>query len=337
MVHALNERTRLALEIGKIKLEKGSEIYAPDRESQVYSKLEKISSPVLPGRALKAIYREVMSAALTLEKPLKIAYLGPEATFTHLASLSKFGSSVEYVPCANISDVFLEVEKREADYGVVPIENTTEGVVSHTMDMFADSDLKVCSEIVYEVSHNLMSNSQLQDIKRLYSHPQVFAQCRRWLERHLPRMELIETPSTTQAAKRASEEAGAAALASKLAAALYNLTLLAEGIEDSPHNRTRFLVISRQYAGPTGKDKTSLMVSIKDKVGALFQLLEPLRRHKINMTKIESRPSKKKAWEYYFYIDLEGHIQDKKVKMAVEQIEKRARFLKILGSYPAAR
>lgn len=337
IVKLLNQRTQLALEIGKLKNKKGSEIYSPDRESEIYAKLGQCGDKVLPASALKTIYREIMSASLALERPMKIAFLGPEATFTHLASLSKFGSSVEYVSCTSISQVFSEVEKRRADYGVVPIENTTEGAVTHTLDMFIDSDLKICSEIIFEISHNLMSNSALQHIRRVYSNPQVFGQCRIWLETHLPRVELIDTSTTTHAAKRAAQEDGSAAIASKLAATLYNLRILAEGIEDSPHNRTRFLVISRQIPKPTGKDKTSLVVSIKDRVGALSDLLEPIRRHGINMTKIESRPSKKRAWDYYFFIDMQGHIENTNVKETVDEIEERVRFAKILGSYPAVK
>jgi len=218
---------------------------------------------------------------------------------------------------------------------VVPIENTTEGAVTHTLDMFIDSDLKICSEIVFEISHHLMSNSTIHDIRRIYSNPQVFGQCRIWLETHLPKVELIDTSTTTHAAKRAAQEDGSAAIASKLAATYYNLKVLAEGIEDFAHNRTRFLVIGRQIPKPTGKDKTSLLVSIKDRVGALSDLLEPIRIHNINMTKIESRPSKKKPWDYFFFIDMEGHIEDRKVKETVREIEERVRFLKILGSYPA--
>ena len=337
IVELLDQRTQVALSIGKIKAETGREVYAPDRESEIYSKLERLAGDTLPSSSLKSIYREIMSASLALERPLKIAYLGPEATFTHLASLSKFGSSVEYVPCVSISEVFSEVEKKRADYGVVPIENSTEGAVTHTFDMFIDSDLKICSEIVSEISHTLMSNSTMNNIRRIYSKVEVFGQCRMWLEAHLPRVELVETASTTFAAKRAAQEDGAAAIASNLAATLYNLRALAEGIEDSSHNRTRFLVISRQIPRPSGQDKTSLLVSIKDRVGALYSLLEPIRSHQLNMTKIESRPSKKKAWDYYFFIDIEGHMENPKVKETISEIEEHVRFLKILGSYPSVK
>ena len=334
IIDLLNERTEAAVEIGKLKQVKGEEVYSPHRESEIYRKIDSLSKGPMPKDSLKAIYREVMSASLALEKPLAVAYLGPEATFTHLASISKFGSSVSYLSCASITEVFQEVDRKRADYGVVPVENSIEGAVSHSLDMFIDSDLKINSEILYEISHYLMSNSDLKDVKRIYSKPEVFGQCRLWLESHLPKAELIGTASTTQAAQRASQEDKAAAIGSKLAATIYNVKVLAEGIEDSAHNVTRFLVMGRQIPKRTGKDKTSILVSIKDKVGALYQMLDPIRKNKINMTKIESRPSKKKAWDYYFFIDLEGHVEDARVKKTLNQIESQVRYLKVLGSYP---
>ena len=334
IIQCLNDRTRLVLEIGKLKSKEGKGTYAPDRESEIYRKIEETAKGPLPKGALKSIYREVMSAALALEKPLSIAYLGPEATFTHLASISKFGSSVKYVPAVSISEVFTEVTKGRAEYGVVPVENSIEGAVSHSLDRFIDSDLKICSEILFEISHNLMSNSPLKEIRRIYSNPQVFGQCRNWLEKNVPRAELVETASTTQAAERAAREDGTAAIASQLAATLYNLPILAEGIEDLANNVTRFLVIGRELARPTGNDKTSILVSIKDKVGALYEMLVPIRQNKVNMTKIESRPSKRKAWDYFFFIDFEGHVEDRKIKKMLKELEDKVRFLKILGSYP---
>ena len=336
IIELLNDRTKRVLEIGKLKSHEGQGAYAPDRETEIYRKIDELAKGPLPKDALKAIYREVMSAALAIEKPVAVAYLGPEATFTHLASISKFGSSVKYLPAISISEVFQEVDQKRADYGVVPVENSIEGAVSHSLDRFIDSDLKICSEILFEISHNLMSNGPLKEISRIYSNPQVFGQCRMWLEKNLPRAELIETTSTTQAAQRAQREDGSAAIASKLAATLYNLPIVAEAIEDLAHNVTRFLVISREIPAPTGRDKTSVLLSIKDKVGALYEMLSPIRRHRINMTKIESRPSKKKAWDYYFFIDFEGHVEDAKVKKMLKELEGKVRFLKILGSYPRA-
>jgi chorismate mutase/prephenate dehydratase len=336
IVLLLEERTRCALEIGKLKGKDGGPIYSPERESEVYGRLEKLAKGPLPADALKSIYREVMSASLALEQPLTIAYLGPEATFTHIASIAKFGNSVTYRPLDTISDVFAEVGKKRADYGVIPIENSTEGAVSHSLDMFVDSDLKICSEIITNISLHLLSNSPLKSIRRVYSKPEAIGQCRQWLEANLPRVEFIDTSSTTQAAKRASSEDASAAVASKLAATYYNLPIVAEGIEDSSSNQTRFLVIGRHIAKRTGQDKTSIILSIKDKVGALYEILQPIRKNRINMTKIESRPSKQRTWDYFFFIDLEGHIQDKKVKKTLDEMESKVKFLKILGSYPIA-
>ncbi len=337
LIYLLNNRTKLAIEIGKLKDKEGSPVYSPERESEVYRKIEELAGGPLSSDALKTIYREIMSASLALEKPLQIAYLGPEATFTHLASISKFGSSVSYKPLDSITDVFAEVEKGRSDYGVIPIENSTEGVVNHSLDMFMDSDLKICSEIISKISLYLMSNSALKGIKRIYSKPEAIGQCRRWLESNLPNVDLIDTASTTQAAKRASTEEGSAAIASKLAATYYNLPIVSEGIEDSANNRTRFLVIGSQTPGRTGTDKTSIMVSVKDKVGALYEILLPFRKNRINMTKIESRPSKRKLWDYFFFIDLVGHVKDAKIKKALHEIESNVKFLKVLGSYPISK
>lgn len=337
IVDLLNERTALAVEIGRAKKATGQGIYAPERESQIYQMLEnRAKDGLLPKNALKAIYREIMSASLALEKPLTIAYLGPEASFTHLASLSKFGSSVSYFPTATINEVFREVEKGLADYGVIPIENSTEGAVNHSLDMFIDSELKICSEILFQIQHNLMASCDIKSIKRVYSHPQVFGQCRRWIDAHLSGVELVETVSTTQAAQKAQREQGAAAIASKLAGTLYNLPILVEGVQDFAKNVTRFLVIAQHVPKPTKKDKTSILVSVKDKVGALYDILLPMKRYRMNMTKIESRPSKKKPWEYYFYIDIEGHADDPKTRKMLDRMDEKVKFLKILGSYPAS-
>lgn len=334
----LNHRMILAREVAKKKRETGKEIYAPERESEIYQKIDKTTTEGgVPKDALKAIYREIMSASLALEKPLTIAYLGPEATFTHLASLSKFGASVQYKPCGSINEVFREVEQGRADYGVIPIENSIEGAVSHTLDMFIDSELKICSEIFFEVGHYLMSNTaNLKQIRRVYSKAEVFGQCRVWLEAHLHHAELMETSSTAAAAQRAATEDGAAAIGSKLAATLYNLPVLAEEIQDFSKNVTRFLVIAKQIPAQTKSDKTSIIVSIRDKVGALYEMLLPIKKYQVNMTKIESRPSKKKAWDYYFYIDFEGHVESPRIGKMLAEMEKKVKFLKVLGSYPTA-
>jgi len=330
----LNLRTRITLDIAKAKRKSGMSIYSPDREREILRKLAIINKGPLSYNALEAIYREIMSSSLSLERPLRIAYLGPQATFTHLAALKRFGSQVEYIACSSIADVFLEVERDAADYGVVPIENSIEGAVSHTLDMFVDSDLKICAQIILDVAHNLLANYPKDKIKRVYSILQVFGQCRIWLEENLPSVEKIEVSSTTRAAQIASREKYSACIASLLAAKVYKLKVIASDIEDSPHNITRFLVIGKTVVGQTNHDKTSILFFIKDRVGALHEMLMPFKKYKINLTKIESRPSKRKAWEYYFYMDLEGHQNNPSVKKALLELESKCAFLKVLGSYP---
>ena len=330
----LNLRAKVTLSIAKLKKKSGKSIYSPDRESQVLQKITQGSKGPLSSAALQAIYREIMSGCLSLEKPLKVAYLGPEATFTHLAALKRFGSQVKYIASESIADVFLEVERGTADYGVVPIENSIEGAVTHTLDMFVDSDLKICAQIILDVVHNLLANCPKNKIKRVYSNPQVFGQCRIWLQENLAGVEKIEVSSTTRAAQIARGEKYSACIASLLAAKVYKLKVIASDIEDSPHNITRFLVIGKADVGQTDRDKTSIIFSIKDRVGALHDMLMPFKKNRINLTKIESRPSKKKAWDYYFFVDLEGHQNDPCVKKALQELERKCTVLKSLGSYP---
>lgn len=337
IIRLLDERTRLALNIGQAKAKMGKAIFAPERESEIYEKLARASKDcILPRESLRAIYREIMSAALAIEKPLTIAYLGPEASFTHLASMSKFGASVCYSPAVSINEVFHEVSRNHADYGVIPIENSTEGAVKHSLDMFIDSDLKICSEVLYQIEHNLMSRVPRKKIKRIFSHPQVFGQCRRWLEAHMPNAELVETVSTTVAAQQAAKSSDGAALASKLAASMYDLPILEEGVQDFARNVTRFLVISKQMTKRTKNSKTSVLISAHDEIGALYELLLPFKNYHINLTKIESRPSKKKNWEYFFFIDFKGHVDDPKIKKLLAAVERKVKFVKVLGSYPAS-
>ena len=330
----LNSRARLTLKIAATKQKSGKSIYAPEREQEVLSRIAAANTGPLNSASLAAIYREIMSSSLALEKPLKIAYLGPEASFSHLAAMKRFGSRIAYMACESISDVFLKVERGIADYGVVPVENSIEGAVSYTLDVFVDSDLKICAQVILNVSHNLLANCSKQAIKRIYSNPQVFGQCRGWLRENLPQAELIEVSSTTRAAQIAAREKNSACIASDLAAKVYKLKVIAGDIEDSLHNVTRFFVVGRVDVSQTGKDKTSLIFSIKDKVGALHEMLLPFKKYGINLTKIESRPSKKKAWDYYFFVDLEGHRENAKVKKALAELEDKCKFLKILGSYP---
>jgi chorismate mutase/prephenate dehydratase len=334
IVELLNKRTRHVLAIGEIKLKAGEEIYAPHRERAVFESVCARNTGPMTSEQLRSIYREIMSSALALEKTMIIAYLGPEATFTHQAAIRRFGSSLNYASQKTIADVFTEVGKKRADYGVVPVENSTEGVVTHTLDMFVDSDLKIVSQIVLPVQQCLMSNSPRTQIKKLYAHPQSLAQCRGWIQNHLPRVEIVETSSNARSAELAAKEKHSAALGGILAADKYGLRILEQDIQDNAANATRFLVLGRQCSPPTGDDRTSLMVSVADKSGALHQAIAAFRRFKINMTKIESRPSKRKAWEYFFFIDCAGHYQDEKVAKAIKLLGEHCNFVKILGSYP---
>ena len=334
IVRLLNERTRQVLAIGDMKLAAGEEIYAPHRERAVLDRVCGLNRGPITDEQLRAIYREIMSSALALEKTMTIAYFGPETTFTHQAAIRRFGSSLNYSPQKTIADVFTEVGKKSADYGVVPVENSTEGVVTYTLDMFVDSDLKVVSQIVLPVQQCLLSNSPRRQIKKLYVHPQSLAQCRGWIQNHLPHAEIVETSSNPRSAELAAKEKGAAAIAGILAAEKYGLRVLEQDIQDNAANATRFLVLGRQCSPPTGNDRTSLMLSVADKAGALHEAIAAFRRHKINMTKIESRPSKRKAWEYFFFIDCDGHAQDKKVAKAIQLLGRHCNFVKVLGSYP---
>lgn len=337
ILYLLNERAKIILDIGALKSKKAKPSFSPYREAQIYRKLLKANKGPLSAESVKAIYREIMSGSLSLQNPPKIAYLGPEATFTHIAALKKFGSSLEYVECDSIADVFTEVERDRADYGVVPIENSTEGAINYTLDMFIASGLKIYSESYLSIRHFLLSKSKkLSSIKRVYSHQQVLAQCRIWLKTNLPDAQLIPVTNTTVAASSYTARRDSAAIASKLAAEEYNLNILARSIEDSPHNITRFLIIGKHQAKPAGNDKTSIVFSMKDRVGALHDVLAPVKKNNINLTKIESRPSKKKAWKYYFFVDMQGHVKNKKIKQALRQLERNCNFLKILGSYPVA-
>ncbi len=338
ILRLLNERSKNVMEIGRLKKESDREgnLHTPGREAEIVDRLMRQNRGPFPNDAIRPVYREIMSASLSLEGPQRVAYLGPRATFTHLACIQKFGESAQYVPVTGIKDVFNEVERGRANFGVVPIENTTEGVVNHTLDMFIDSNLLIYGEVLQEVSHHLLSKSdRLDDIKKIYSHPHAIAQCRNWLEANLPHVPLAEVASTSRAAELCADEHAAAAIASELAGQLYGLRVLKSRIEDNINNFTRFLVLSQKPPERTGKDKTSVMLSVKDKVGALYELLRPFASHGLNLTKIESRPSRRKAWEYIFFVDIEGHVEEERVKKALEEIKTRCLFLKILGSYPA--
>ncbi|MCP4847783.1 MAG: prephenate dehydratase [Verrucomicrobiaceae bacterium] len=334
LLRLLNERADLVHQVGEIKKKDGLEIYAPEREESLLQSLVAKSEGRLPEKSIRAIYREIMSAALALEENLKIAYLGPKGTWTHQAAVNKFGHSVSYAEQDSLSDVFDQVARKQADYGVVPIENSTEGAVNHTLDMFADSPLKICAQILLPIENALMANIPREEITKLYSHPQVFGQCRDWIHKHFPAAELIEVSSTTRAAAIVAKEPGAAALGGKLAANLNGLTILEEAIQDRATNTTRFLVLSHNTCPSTGNDRTSVMFSVRDKPGSLFDALQPFNSFKINMSKIESRPSKRRDWEYYFFVDIVGHCLDPELAEALGKLEAHCSFMKILGSYP---
>ena len=336
LLDLLSERAELVHEVGVVKKRDGLQIYAPEREEALLRKLIERNKGRLPEKSIRAIYREIMSAALALEDDLKIAYLGPEGTWTHQAAIKKFGHSVAYSAQPNFAEVFDQVTRRKADYGVVPIENSTEGAVSHTLDLFVDSSLQICAQILLRIENGLMAAIPKEAIKTLYSHPQVFGQCRTWILQNFPKADLVEVSSTTRAAQIARDKAneGAAALGGALAAEMNGLTLLEESIQDRATNTTRFLVIGEKTCPSTGNDRTSMLFAIHDRPGSLVRALQAFEHFDINMSKIESRPSKRKDWEYVFYVDLAGHCENDEVKEAIGELEKHCSMVKLLGSYP---
>ena len=341
ILRLLNERARLAKKVGEVKKELGIEVHAPEREREIINRMMKLNKELygeeFPTEAIVHIYREIISACLSLEKELKVAYLGPKATFTHQAALEYFGFSAHYIPVSTIGDVFREVELGRADYGVVPVENTTEGVVNYTLDMFLESDLNIVGEIVIPIKLNLLSTAnRLEDIRTVYSHKHALAQCKEWLRKNIPEAVLVETESTAKACELVMELEDAGAIASEVAAYTYHLNILVENIQDNPNNYTRFIVVGKRLMKPTGKDKTSLIFAVKDEPGALFRALESFYKHGVNLTRIVSRPSKKKLWDYVFFLDLEGHAEEEHIKKALELLRERAQMVKVLGSYPKA-
>jgi len=333
----LNKRAALAIEVGRIKKQNNTECHVPSREKAITARLTANNPGPFPNESLKAVLREIFSASLSLEKPLKIAYMGPEASFSHLAAMQQYGNSAVFVPVNSIREVFGEVERGLADYGVVPIENSIEGIIGQTLDMFMESPLKISAEMMVPVRLNLMNaTGEASDIKGIYSHPQPLAQSRNWLESNMKGVPVFEVSSTTKAAKMAAADKSVAAVASGLAAKLYGLKIIKERIEDNVSNYTRFLVVAKSSPPKSGQDKTSILFSVKDAPGALYRMLRPFAEREINLTKIESRPSRKKPWEYHFFVDMLGHVDDAAVRDAVEELGKGCLFLKVLGSYPAA-
>jgi chorismate mutase/prephenate dehydratase len=341
-IHSLlNERARFAQLVGISKSAAGKAVdfYRPEREAQVLRHALKRNRGPLRDEEVVRLFREIMSACLAQQDPLKVAFLGPEGTFTQAAVLKHFGSSVRALPLPAIDEVFHEVEGGVADFGVVPIENSSEGTVNHTLDMFLTSGLKICGEVELRISHFLMGKMRgLDAVKRICAHPQALAQCRGWLDDQLPEADRVGVSSNAEGARRARDERGTAAIAGRAAAEIYGLTLLANEIEDRQDNTTRFLVIGRKLFNSSGADRTTLLVSTSgtDDAGALFRLLEPFAQHRVNMTRIESRPSRKRKWDYVFFIDVEGHVADPPVAQALAAMEKRASLFKVLGSYPQA-
>jgi chorismate mutase/prephenate dehydratase len=336
LVDLLNERARVVIEIGRLKNKTGEQIYAPDRERQILEKILKNNKGPLPDKCLVAVWRELMSGSFALERPLRIAYLGPDGSFSHTAATLKFGQSVEYEPLVDITSIFDEVGKGHCDLGVVPVENSTGGGITETFDALIDSNVKICSEVLMAIHHNLLAKCPLDKIKKIYSKPEVFAQCRKWLSATLKDIETIPEASSAKAAQRAASEKNAAAIGSALAAELYGLHIICENIEDIANNVTRFLVISLEDAKPTGEDKTAILFSTAHKAGALADVLDVFKAYDINLTNIESRPSRKRQWEYYFFVDFLGHRTDEHVQKGLEEARKHCLQLSILGSFPRA-
>lgn len=336
VVELLSKRVSLAGEIGTIKRQSGTGYFDPAREAEVMDKISALNPGPMSGAALRAIYREIISASIALEKELCIAYLGPEATYTHQAAIRSFGTSLSYRPLKTIPDVFAEVDRGDADYGVIPIENSNEGAVFHSMDMLVESDLHIVSQLYLPIEHCLVSQSGLEGIREVHSKDQAIGQCREWLRRYLPDAQLVDTASTAAAVKTAAKRPEVAAIASFLAAELNDIPVVKRGIQDKADNVTRFLVIGKTVTKPLGegRDKTSLVISINDEAGALEKALKPFAKRGINLSKIESRPSRRKAWDYYFFIDLIGHYEDAPVQEAISELEAHCPLVKWLGSYP---
>jgi chorismate mutase/prephenate dehydratase len=333
----VNERASLAAEVGRVKNDQGSEIFSPAREEEVFKNVLDASKGPLDANTVRAIFREIMSGSRALQKVVKVAYLGPEYSFSHLAAVERFGQAVEFVRVGSISAVFEEVNRSHADFGVVPLENSTDGRVADTLDMFMRlPQLKICAEIRLRIHHNLLANCEQQEIRRIYSKPQALSQCRNWLSKNVPHASLHEVASTATAAELAQREPGAAAVASRQAAVRYGLRILFADIEDSPYNETRFAVIGNQESHRTGHDKTAIMFKIPHNPGSLVDTLNAFKVAKLNLTWIESFPAKSPKPEYVFFVDFEGHVDEAKVKRALALLERRCDQVAVLGSYPMA-
>jgi chorismate mutase/prephenate dehydratase len=336
ILEALNQRAKLAREIGSLKV---GQAYRPEREAQVLRRIKEKNPGPLSGETVALLFREIMSACLALERPVTVAYLGPRGTFSERAALKHFGLAAEAMPNPSIDEVFRAVESGGADFGVIPVENSTEGAVGRSLDLMPQTPIQVCGEVVVRIHHHLMAKSKpasFADVKRVFSHGQSLAQCHEWLNSNLPKAERVAVSSNAEAARRAAEEAGSAAVAGEMAAEHYGLAILASNIEDEPNNTTRFLVLGHYAPRPTGRDKTSMILSARNRAGAVYEMLTPFATRGVSMTKFESRPSRVALWEYLFFVDIEGHRDDANVAAALAEVEKIAGYLKVLGSYPAA-
>jgi len=340
LVDLLNQRAQVVIEIGKLKRDGDTPIYAPDREQRVLEQVRRHNEAAggpLPDQCLEAIWRELMSGSFALERPLRVGYLGPPGSFSHLAARRKFGASVDYDNLDDIASVFEEIARGHIDYGLVPIENSAIGGIGETHDAFLDSNVQVCAEVLVTIHHDLLANAPVEKINRIYSKPEALSQCRKWLSVQLTQAERVPTASTSRAAELAAQEENAAAIGSSLAGEIYGLKTQFANIEDNPRNTTRFFIIARQAGKPTGDDKTSVMFTTEHKPGALVSVLDVLRDHGLNLTHIDKRPSRRVNWEYYFFVDLEGHASDPKVQQALDDARKHCLQLTVLGSFPRAR
>jgi len=338
ILRLISERAACAQRVAEIKTDRepGALFYRPEREAQVLRRIMELNKGPLDSEEMARLFREIMSACLALEQPVKVAYLGPEGTFTQQAAIKHFGESAISLPMAAIDEVFREVEAGAVNYGVVPVENSTEGVINHTLDSFMDSGLRICGEVVLRIHHHLLvaETTRRDKVSRIYSHPQSFAQCRKWLDAHFPQAERVPVSSNAEAARLVKTEWHSAAIAGDMAAQLYGLAKLAEKIEDRPDNSTRFLIIGNQDVPISGEDKTSLVVAMRNQPGALHDLLEPFHRHQIDMTRLETRPSRTGVWNYVFFIDFKGHREEPRVAAMLEEVQLRSAEVKVLGSYP---
>ena len=338
LLRLLNRRAGFVARVAALKEKMQVPFYVPSRERQIVERLSSANTGPFPTEAIRSVFQEVFSACLSLEKTVKVAYLGPEGTFSHMAVKRQFGLSARAIPIKTITGVFEEVERGGADLGVVPVENSTDGMINHTLDSFVDSELKISAEIMLKISLCLIARAEvdLEHIERVYSLPVALAQCRRWLATHLPGATVVEAPSTAEAARSAHGDAHGAAVASEMAAKLYDLQVLKRNIEDLTENVTRFLVLGRQQAEPTGHDKTSVLLTTRDQPGILYRVLGGFADRGLNMTKIESRPSRRRAWEYIFFVDVDGHERDAAVAAGLDAVRSQCESMKVLGSYPKA-